>query len=78
MRRVPGDGYVIGSSIKSVPLAGRDLNLFIQQLLRERGEKVPPEDSLDVSRRIKEQHCYVVGGTGTQLGSRPPSETETH
>lgn len=53
------DGYVIGSSIKSVPLAGRDLNLFIQQLLRERGEKVPPEDSLDVARRIKEQQCYV-------------------
>lgn len=53
------DGYVIGSSIKSVPLAGRDLNLFIQQLLRERGEKVPPEESLDVARRIKEQHCYV-------------------
>jgi actin-related protein 3 len=24
------DGYVIGSAIKSVPLAGRDLNLFIQ------------------------------------------------
>jgi actin-related protein 3 len=53
------DGYVIGSSIKSVPLAGRDLNLFVQQLLRERGEKVPPEESLDVARRIKEQHCYV-------------------
>lgn len=53
------DGYVIGSSIKSVPLAGRDLNLFTQQLLRERGEKLPPEDSLDVARRLKEQHCYV-------------------
>ena len=53
------DGYVIGGSIKSVPLAGRDLNLFVQQLLRERGERVPPEQSLDVARRIKEQHCYV-------------------
>ena len=40
------DGYVIGSSIKSVPLAGRDLNLFTQQLLRERGEKLPPRTHL--------------------------------
>lgn len=28
------DGYVIGSSIKSIPIAGRDLNIFIQQLMR--------------------------------------------
>jgi actin-related protein len=30
------DGYVIGSSIKSIPIAGRDLNAFIQQLMRVR------------------------------------------
>lgn len=28
------DGYVIGSNIKSIPLAGRDVTSFIQQLLR--------------------------------------------
>lgn len=28
------DGYVIGSSIKSIPVAGRDVTLFIQQLMR--------------------------------------------
>lgn len=28
------DGYVIGSSIKSIPIAGKDVTLFIQQLLR--------------------------------------------
>jgi actin-related protein 3 len=28
------EGYVIGSSIKSIPIAGRDLTLFIQQLMR--------------------------------------------
>lgn len=28
------DGYVIGSSIKSIPIAGRDVTLFIQQLMR--------------------------------------------
>ena len=28
------DGYVIGSSIKSIPVSGKDVTLFIQQLLR--------------------------------------------
>lgn len=30
------EGYVIGSSIKSVPIAGRDVTLFVQQLMRVR------------------------------------------
>jgi hypothetical protein len=50
---------VIGSSIKSIPVAGRDLSIFVQQLMRERGERVPPEDSLDVARRVKEAYCYT-------------------
>ena len=55
------DGYVIGSSIRSVPLAGRDVSAFVQQLLRERGEPVPAEQSLEVAQRLKEEHCYVCG-----------------
>lgn len=53
------DGYVVGSAIKSVPMAGRDITRFVQQLMRERGEPLPPVLSLDVARRIKERHCYV-------------------
>nr|PNR30701.1 hypothetical protein PHYPA_027017 [Physcomitrium patens] len=53
------DGYIIGSSIKSIPVAGRDLSNFVQQLMRDQYEPVPPEDSLDVSRRIKEMYCYT-------------------
>ena len=53
------DGYVLGSSIKSVPLAGRDLTTFVQCLMRERGERVPPEDAMEVARKVKEEHCYV-------------------
>jgi len=53
------EGYVIGSSIKHIPLAGRDITNFVQQLLRERGEKVPPAESLETSKRIKETFSYV-------------------
>lgn len=34
-RVVPvAEGYVIGSCIKSIPIAGKDVTLFIQQLMR--------------------------------------------
>jgi len=53
------EGYVIGSSIKSMPLAGRTVTQFIQQLMRERNEKVPPAQSLFVAQKVKEQYSYV-------------------
>lgn len=55
------EGYVIGSSIKHIPIAGRDITHFVQQLLRERGETavVPPEDQLRVAQEIKESFSYT-------------------
>lgn len=55
------EGYVIGSAIKHIPIAGRDLTGFVQQLLRERGEmvNVPPEDQLKVAQKVKENYSYV-------------------
>lgn len=50
------EGYVIGGAIKNIPLAGRDITLFIQQLLRDRGE---PDTSLQTAEKIKQQFCYV-------------------
>ena len=47
------EGYVIGSCIKHIPVAGRDISYFIQQLLRERESGVPPKQSLDISKQIK-------------------------
>eukprot|EP00298_Acanthocystis_sp_HF-20_P014734 c20890_g3_i2.p1 GENE.c20890_g3_i2~~c20890_g3_i2.p1 ORF type:complete len:413 (+),score=131.01 c20890_g3_i2:89-1327(+) len=53
------DGYVIGSCIKHIPLAGRDITNFIQQLMRDRESTIPSEDSLEVAKKVKEQYCYV-------------------
>lgn len=47
------EGYVIGSCIKHIPVAGRDISYFIQQLLRERESGVPPKQSLEISKQIK-------------------------
>ena len=65
------DGYVIGSAIKHIPLAGRDITAFVQRQLRDRGEPVPPEDSLEIAKRIKEECAYSPSQTpGCFL--RPP------
>lgn len=53
------DGYVIGSCIKHIPLAGSDITKFVQQQLRDRGEQMPPEDSMIIARKIKEMYSYV-------------------
>jgi actin-related protein 3 len=53
------DGYVIGSCIKHIPLAGKSVTHFIQQLMRDRKEPVPSEDSFEAAKAIKESYCYV-------------------
>lgn len=53
------EGYVIGSCIKHIPIAGRNITSFIQSLLREREVGIPPEQSLETAKAIKEKHCYI-------------------
>lgn len=53
------EGYVIGSCIKHIPLAGRDITNFIVQMLRDRNENLPPDQALDIAKKIKEQHSYI-------------------
>ena len=47
------EGYVIGSCIKHIPIAGRDITFFIQQLLKERETGIPPEQSMETAKAIK-------------------------
>ncbi|EGG21389.1 actin-like protein [Cavenderia fasciculata] len=53
------EGYVIGSSIKHIPIAGRDITGFVQQIMREREPTIPPAESLEIAKRVKEQYSYV-------------------
>ncbi len=50
---------MIGSCIKHIPIAGRNITSFIQSLLREREIGIPPEQSLETAKAIKERYCYV-------------------
>ncbi|KAI6241176.1 Actin-related protein 3 [Aphelenchoides fujianensis] len=67
------DGYVIGSCIKHIPIAGRDITYFVQQMLRDREGNIPSEQSYELAKTIKagllplfivsgglqERYCYV-------------------
>lgn len=53
------EGYVIGSCIKHIPIAGRNITSFIQSLLREREVGIPPEQSLETAKSIKERYSYI-------------------
>jgi actin-related protein 3 len=61
------EGYVLAGNIKSMPIAGSDLSAFVQQLMRERGEPVPPESALEVARRVKESHCYTCSDVAKEF-----------
>lgn len=52
-------GYVISSGIKEIPLAGRHVTEFVAEMIKDRGETVPPEQRLEAARQIKEQHSFV-------------------
>lgn len=53
------EGYVIGSCIKHIPIAGRDITHFVQQILRDREPSIPPEQSLETAKAVKERFCYI-------------------
>lgn len=53
------DGYVIGSALKHIPIAGSHITKFVMQLLRDHGESIPPDMLMDIARQIKEKHSYV-------------------
>jgi len=53
------EGYVIGSCIKHIPLAGRDVSNFMIEQLRARNEPLLPDFALEIAKKIKEKFCYV-------------------
>lgn len=44
---------MIGSCIKHIPIAGRDITYFVQSLLREREPNIPPQLSMETAKAVK-------------------------
>lgn len=62
------EGYVIGSSIKRIPIAGKDITQFVQQIMREREPTIPPAESFEIAKRTKEQFSYVCPDIVKEFG----------
>ena len=54
------DGFVLGSNIKHIPIAGRKITKFMEQMIRDRGEKIPTEDLYYATMDLKEKHGYLA------------------
>lgn len=53
------DGYVLGTNIKHIPIAGRKITKFMADMMKDRGEKAPNEDLFYIARDVKENHGYL-------------------
>lgn len=50
---------MIGSCVKQMPLAGRDITKFFLNMMRERGEVFPLEEQMTMAKDIKEKYGYI-------------------
>ena len=70
------DGYVLGSNIKHIPIAGRKITKFMEQMIRERGEKIPTEDLYFATMEIKEKHGYLAKDLVEEFGRFDKKQTK--
>ena len=54
------DGFVLDSNIKHIPIAGRKITKFMEQMIRERGEKINTEDLYYATIELKKKHGYLA------------------
>ena len=69
--------YVIGSCIKHIPLAGRTITQYIQQLMRERKEPIPAEVYKTLCMNSLFAACYLVRYSQSVLHNHPNPRTNT-
>ena len=54
------DGYVLGSNIKHIPIAGRKITKFMEEMIKDRNEPIHQDDLYYATMEIKEKYGYVA------------------
>ena len=54
-----GEMKLLREEMVKTQLAGRDITNYVVQSLRDRGEKIPGGDAIEVAMKIKEKYGYV-------------------
>ena len=52
-------GWVIGSNIKTMDIAGKDITKFVQSLMTNREPSIPADLRTLTAKTVKERHCYT-------------------
>jgi actin-related protein 3 len=47
------NGFVVGSCVKHIPLAGRNITRFMLQMMVDRGEPIPKDEAMETVQKIK-------------------------
>jgi len=70
------DGFVVEPNIKHIPIAGRKITKFMEQMIRERGEKIPTEDLYFATMELKEKHGYLAPDLVKEFGKYDQKRNE--
>lgn len=68
------DGYVLGSNIKHIPIAGRKITKFIMDMIKDRGEQINTEDLYYAAMDIKEKNGYLCRDVVEEFGKYDQKE----
>ena len=54
------DGFVDGSNIRHIPVGGRKITKYMEQMIRKRGENICNEDLYFATTELKEKYGYLT------------------
>ncbi len=69
-------GAVHESCIKRIPVAGHNVTLFIQSLLRDCADGIPAGQSLAIAKGIKESLCYVCPDVAAEFAKHDSAQAK--
>ena len=60
--------YVIGSNIRTMDIAGKDITKFVQHLMSTRESTIPAELRYKTAKTVKERYCYACPDMVKEFG----------
>ena len=75
------NGHIISSSIQQLPVGGRDVTTYVQELMREGRETVPQGIASDLAKMVKENYAYTCSDIIKEFAkfeSNPEKYTRTY